>query len=150
MSDLILIPAESENLTEQISKMNIFELSPDLLNYKKFIWDDRPERWLPPLIEEKWRTPELDWVFDIEPDKKRFVPYFQEREKRFIEPHLTPKQYSLYLNNIEMDIPLEYDRIKTIVDEFEDIYDTSNHNWNKFMVSIDSNEFNLTKSIFGK
>jgi hypothetical protein len=150
MTDLIMLPTESENLTEEITKVDIFKSLPDLLNYRKYIWEDRPEKWLPPIIEEKWRTPDLDWVFDLDKKEKKIVPYFQMRGHQFVEPHLTTTQYANYLNRIELDIPLEHTMIESTGREFDAIYDSSDRNWKKFMESINSDKFNITKSIFGK
>jgi hypothetical protein len=150
MNDLMLPPVEAENLTEDTDKFNLFDVNRDLLDYKKFIWDDRTTNWLPPLIEEKWVSSDLDWVFNIDPAEKKDVPYFQPRGTKFVEPHLTTKQYANYLNKIELDLPLEHNLIKESVEEFECIYEESDHDWNQFMTSLNSNKFNIIKPIFGK
>jgi hypothetical protein len=90
------------NKTDLPPNKNVWDMSPDLLPYKKSIWGDYPEKWFPSLEEEKRNTPDLDWYFKLGEDDKKVFHYTQVNGDSWLEPHLTMRQNYNYLvkNNI--------------------------------------------------
>lgn len=78
---------------------NLWEFDPSLMPYRECIWLEKEEHWLPPLLPEKWNTPELDWWFDIDYKDKVARQIFVSKEVKFKEPHLTTLQHHNYLKN---------------------------------------------------
>lgn len=151
INDLQNITLSSESTDPSFPTMNVWKLDPSLVNYKTGIWDQYAGHWLPPLIEEKWRSPELDWLFDINPaDNKRSVTSItQFKNNKMIEPHLTPRQSANYLNSVSSILNCNQDHT-AIVNYFEDMYNASNNSWEDFMAYLCSDPWSHQKNYKGR
>jgi hypothetical protein len=155
ITDLQNITLSSESTDPKFPTTNVLSLDSSLLSYKENIWDQNKDSWLPPLIEEKWGSSELDWTFVVDPaDKTRSVtPITQFKNNKMIEPHLTPKQSANYLRKVADRLNFNQTRFKE-VDElavyFEDMYAASNHNWEDFMAYLCSDPWAHQKNYKGR
>jgi len=149
MSDLTRISFFDESTEVEIEKQNAFDSFPELLHYKQYIWEDRKLNWLPSISEEKWTSSDLDWVFDTK-ESKDFFPFKKSSNEKFTEPHLTVLQNANYLKKLNIEIPLYDERITEAVEQYEKIYQDSNHSWKDFMDKIYKTEFIKFKGHYGK
>lgn len=155
INDLQNITISSESTSQSTPTANAWDLNPSLIPYKKEIWDRFENRWLPPLIEEKWISPELDWLFDVDPkDKSRNPTQITEfRNNKMVEPHLTPRQGFNYINKICNKINSRQtilEDTKGLVDYFEGMYNSSENNWEDFMAYLCSDPWAHQKTYKGR
>lgn len=154
-TDLTEIEFSSESTAPDRDRKSVWQLDPSMLPYRKTIWEDYQEHWLPPLAEEKWNTPDLDWLFvkDLSDQQRSYVPDSQFRNGMWVEPHLTPRQHANYLekiyNRIGIDVPKSKE-ITELVDYFNNMYNDSGKNWDSFMKTLCADEWAITKIYQGR
>ena len=103
---------------------DVWMISPDLLPYKTKIWDERPDKWIVPLMHICNDTLEEHYWFDYNNDgsEKGYNVY----EGRWMEPHPSVNQHALWvlafkkfigqpveLTSAQQDIVDQFNLIKT-------------------------------------
>jgi hypothetical protein len=92
------VPGVDEN-SESDNSISLWDMDPTLTPYKERIWEDNNEHWFPPILTEKWNSPDLNWQFDIDKQDLSALDYFKTSDTTYTEPHLTSLQYHNYLKN---------------------------------------------------
>lgn len=129
---------------------NFWELDNSLYEYKETIWNQNHQHWLPPLLPEKWNSPELDWWFDISKEDSIWQNYFKKTENIYQEPHLTTLQYHNYLKNNEIYNLLGFKenqitQSSEIAFEIEEIKNKTKTNQVDFLKEIKKSKHDVSK-----
>ena len=98
----VRLESKTQENEKPLEVKNFWELDSSLYEYKETIWNQNHQHWLPPLMPEKWNSPDLDWWFNINKEDPIWLQYFTTNRDIYKEPHLTTMQHHNYLKNNEI------------------------------------------------
>lgn len=129
MNDLSLVGNElSENTFggeyQPPGKLNHFwDLDSTLVFYKEEIWDRYKDKWLDPIIDVVFETPDLSWFFDF--DKSRDIEKtYPVKDGKWEEAHPTIRQHAIWMLGMKDRLGLEPKYISeqiSLIKEIEDL-----------------------------
>jgi hypothetical protein len=135
----------TELYNKEDERPNLFKTSPDLEHYEESIWNENADSWLPPLSEFKWKQEDLNWWFNIDKKQLHLVPAGQQKDGKYLEYHLTPRQAMNYVNEVFPLIGIQLVDTTKLIEPYEDFYEKSNGDWIKMLNDLENSGINFDK-----
>jgi hypothetical protein len=85
---------------------NFWEVDHNLSFYKEFIWDQHEDHWVDPIINVIPETDELNWLFDVDPNRDIEKTY-PVRNGKWIEAHPTVTQHAIWMLKLKEEMGQE-------------------------------------------
>jgi len=88
---------DGEHPDEQGGIFDVWEKTPELLDYRNRIWLEREDKWVLPIMEYCKTTPHDHWWFKFDKNNPNEKTFRKDKNDRWMEPHPSVKQHAEWL-----------------------------------------------------